>query len=165
MGFIPVGKVLSTRGLQGEVRFRYYNDAGSGLESYQVLYADREGEKFPLRLARVRGQGGQFLIRFAEITGSGEASSLVGKELFVREEDLPVLNENEYYDFQLVGLEVVNEKGERVGRVKRVMHTKASDILVVEGAQESLIPMVEGFILDVDIKASRVKVAEGAIVG
>jgi 16S rRNA processing protein RimM len=164
MGFIPVGKVLATRGLQGEVRFRYYNDSGSNLDSYEVLYADRGGEKFPLRLARVRAQSGQFLIRFVEIAGAGEASSLVGQELFAREEDLPALNENEYYDYQLVGLEVVNEKGERVGRVKRVMHTRASDILVVEGAQESLIPMVEGFILDVDIRASRMKVAEGAIV-
>jgi len=164
MGFIPVGKVLSTRGLQGEVRFRYYNDARSNLDSYEVLYADRGGEKFPLRLARVRSQGRQFLIRFAEIAEAGEASSLVGHELFVREEDLPVLNENEYYDYQLVGLEVVSEKGERVGYVKQVMHTGASDILVVEGAKESLIPMVEGFVLDVDIKASRMKIAEGAIV-
>lgn len=165
MGFVSVGKVLSTHGLQGEVRFRYYNDSDSNLRQYAVLYAEKEGRKLPLRPTRVRKQSSLFVIRFAEIRGAGEASSLVGKELFVREEDLPLLEENEYYDYQLIGLEVVSERGERVGQVKHIMHTKAGDILVVEGEQESLIPMVEGFVLDVDIRASRLKVAEGAIVG
>ncbi|MEO0249924.1 MAG: PRC-barrel domain-containing protein [candidate division WOR-3 bacterium] len=63
-----------------------------------------------------------------------------------------------------MGLELVSERGERLGQVKEIMHTKAGDILVIEGAHESLIPMVEGFVLDVDIRASRLRVAEGAIV-
>ncbi|MEO0249925.1 MAG: hypothetical protein ABIN58_10410 [candidate division WOR-3 bacterium] len=98
MDFVPVGKVISTYGLQGEIRFRYYNDSGSNLHQYAVLYAEKEGKRLPLRPTRVRRQGGLFLIRFAEIRGAGEASSLVGRELFVREEDLPVLEGNEYYD-------------------------------------------------------------------
>jgi 16S rRNA processing protein RimM len=165
MGYIAVGRILGTRGVGGEVRFRYYNESESTLSRYAAFYAEREGDYVKLAPMRVRLQRGQYMLQFSNVATHGEASSLVGKELFVREEDLPRLSEGEYYDYQLVGLTAVNELNEPIGSVKEVIHTKANDIIVIEGETEMLVPMIEGFILGVDISASSIRVAEGAFVG
>ncbi|HUJ88734.1 MAG TPA: PRC-barrel domain-containing protein, partial [Syntrophorhabdales bacterium] len=61
-------------------------------------------------------------------------------------------------------LKVINEHDEPVGQVTEVMHTKASDVIVIEGERELLIPMQEGFILGIDIDAASIRIAESAFV-
>jgi 16S rRNA processing protein RimM len=164
MGYIPVGRVLSARGVRGEIRFRYYNDSESNLCGYAALYADRDGRKIELRPTRVQPRRGYFVIQFGELETPGAATFLVGKELFVREEDLPKLNEGEYYDYQLIGLKAINENDKPIGQVTEVMHTKATDVIVIEGERELLIPMQEEFILGIDVDAASIRVAEGAFI-
>ena len=164
MGYIPVGRVLSTRGVQGEIRFRYYNESESNLCSYAAFFADCDGQKVELRPDRVQAQRGYFLIRFGELETPGSVSFLVGKELFVREEDLPKLNEGEYYEYQLIGLKVMNEHDDFVGHVMEVIHTKANDVLVIQGEREMLIPMQEEFVLGIDVDSASIRIAEGAFI-
>ncbi len=162
MGFLAVGRVLSTRGLKGEIRFKYYNESECNLFTYTALYAERDGERVELKPTRVQSQRGHFLIRFSNVRTPGEASFLVGKELFVREVDLPRLSEGEYYDYQLIGLMAVNEQRQPIGRVKEVIHTKANDIIVIGGDTDMLVPLVEAFILKVDVNRASITVAESA---
>ena len=68
------------------------------------------------------------------------------------------MEEGEYYEYQLIGLEVTTVQGSRLGKVRSLMHTSASDILVVEGEREVMIPMVEGFIVDIDVNGGTVRV-------
>ena len=82
----------------------------------------------------------------------------------MREEDLPRLNEGEYYDYQLIGLKVINEHDEPIGQVTEVIHTKANDVIVIEGEREMLVPMQEDFILGVDVDAASIRIAEGAFI-
>ncbi len=164
MGFIPVGRVVSAHGVRGGVRFRYYNESESNLCGYGALFAENDGQKLALKPWRVQPRSGYFIIQFEGRETVESVSFLVGKELFVREEDLPVLGEGEFYDYQLVGLNAVNEQNESVGRVTDVVHTKANDILVVSGDRELLIPMHEEFILDIDMEKAVVTIAERAFI-
>ena len=164
MDQIPVGRVVSTRGLRGEIRFRYYNDSESSLYRYSAFFVDCDGRKVRLLPTRIVTQRGQFLIQFRGFETAESISFLVGKELLVNEEDLPGLDEGEYYDYQLIGLKVLKENGESVGQVKEIIHTKANDVMVVEGEKEMLIPMQEEFILHIDVNAASVHVSEGAFI-
>ncbi len=164
MGYIPVGRVLSTHGVRGEIRFRYYNDSESDLCGYAALFADRDGQKIKLKPARVQARRGYFLIQFGELETPAAVSFLAGKELYVREEDLPRLGEGEYYDYQLIGLRAINERDEPIGQVKEIIHTKANDVIVIEGEREMLIPMQEDFILGIDVNAASIRIAEGALI-
>ena len=164
MGYIPVGRVLSIRGVRGEIRFRYYNESETNLCGYAALFADRDGQKIELRPCRVQPRRGYFLIQFAEVETPEAASFLVGGELFVREEDLPRLNDGEYYDYQLIGLKVINEHDEPVGQVTEVIHTKAHDVIVIEGEREMLVPLQEEFILGIDVDGASIRIAEGAFI-
>jgi 16S rRNA processing protein RimM len=72
---------------------------------------------------------------------------------------LPPTEEGEYYAFQLVGLEVVEEGGRELGRVRAVDPGVANDVLALEGGL--LLPLVETCVRDIDLEAGRILVAPG----
>ena len=82
-----------------------------------------------------------------------------GAELEVERDALPATAEDEYYAFQLVGLEVVEETGRTLGTVKVVTPGVANDVLELDTGV--LLPMVEVCIQDVDLDGGRIIVAAG----
>jgi 16S rRNA processing protein RimM len=82
-----------------------------------------------------------------------------GAALEVERDQLPPTGEDEYYAFELVGLEVVEEGGRALGTVTAVTPGVANDVLEVTGG--ALLPMVEDCILAVDLDAGRIEVAKG----
>ena len=82
-----------------------------------------------------------------------------GTELEVERDALPPTGEDEYYAFELEGLEVVEETGRRLGTVKVVSPGVANDVLELDSGV--LLPMVEDCIVDVDLDARRITVATG----
>jgi 16S rRNA processing protein RimM len=164
MTFIPVGRVVSTHGIRGEVKFRYYNESGSASLQYPAFFADHKGTKRELVPTRIRPQGRLFLMTFEGLDRVEEARLLVGAELFVRGGGPCPFREDEYYDYQLIGLGVVTVKGQRIGTVKDVMHTGANDILVVQGEREVLVPMTEECIFAVNTDEGIVRVREEGLV-
>jgi len=158
MKWIPVGRVVSTFGIRGEVKFHYYNEVKEGFLDYTSLFILKGDEFMELKPEGVRYRQRSFHLSFQGFSTIEDAAFLVGKELFVREEDLPRLEEGEYYEYQLIGLEVTTLQGSYLGRVRSLMHTAAGDILVVEGERELMIPMVEGFIIDIDVSRGTVRV-------
>jgi 16S rRNA processing protein RimM len=164
MKWIPVGRVVSTSGIQGEVKFYYYNEVKEGFFDYTSLFALKGEEHIELHPVEAKYRKRLLYFSFREFATVEEVAFLVTKELFVREADLPRLEEGEYYEYQLIGLEVMTVQGSCLGKVRLVMHTGANDILVVQGEKELMIPMVEGFITDIDIISGTVRVnTEGLV--
>lgn len=151
MGLIPVGKVVADHGLGGAVKFKYYNEDTENLFRYSLLVACKDGRQYELKPIYIRFRKGFFYLKFEGLENPEKVFFLINQELFVREEDLPPLDNDEYYDYQLIGLSVVSHNGTAIGKVTQVIHTGASDILAVKGKEEILVPMVEGLIVRVDI--------------
>ena len=82
-----------------------------------------------------------------------------GTELEVDRSELPEPGEDTYYVFQLVGLEVVEEGGRELGRVRDVLEYPANDLLELDDG--AVLPMVEDCVLNVDLTAGRIVVATG----
>jgi 16S rRNA processing protein RimM len=82
-----------------------------------------------------------------------------GAELAVRREDLPPLEDDAYYVADLVGLEVVEEGGERLGTVRDVLPGPANDALELDSGL--LLPLVDACVLEIDLAGRRVLVAPG----
>ncbi len=82
-----------------------------------------------------------------------------GAQLEVERTELPATEDDEYYTFQLLGLEVVEENGRALGTVADVLPGVANDVLQV--GEDVLLPMVEDCIRSVDLDARRIVVAEG----
>jgi 16S rRNA processing protein RimM len=82
-----------------------------------------------------------------------------GAELEVPVEALPPTEEGEYYAFQLVGLEVVEEGGRSLGRVTAVEPGVANDALALDSGL--LLPVVEACVRHIDLEVGRILVAPG----
>jgi 16S rRNA processing protein RimM len=164
MNFIPVGRVVSAHGVRGEIRFRYYNEGAPASLQYPSFFVDDNGTKRELKPLQVRLRGDLFIIKFKGLETEEDARFLFKRELFVREEDLAPLGEDEYYDYRLIGLTVITEQDREVGTVVDVMHTKAGDILVIGGAREVLVPMTGDHILAVSMEDGLVRVRESGLV-
>jgi 16S rRNA processing protein RimM len=82
-----------------------------------------------------------------------------GTTLEVERSELPPTEEDEYYAFQLIGLEVVEENGRVLGTVADVLPGVANDVLSLDGGV--LLPMVEDCVRAVDLDAARIVVAAG----
>jgi 16S rRNA processing protein RimM len=82
-----------------------------------------------------------------------------GTVLEIEREQLPPTEADEYYAFELVGLDVVEENGRSLGTVKAVVPGIANDVLELDN--DVLLPMVEDCVQLVDLEARRIVVAEG----
>ena len=82
-----------------------------------------------------------------------------GALLEVDRADLPPTGEDEFYAFELAGLDVAEESGRALGKVTAVTPGVANDVLELDTGV--LLPMVEDCIVKVDLEAGRITVAEG----
>jgi len=144
-----VGRVGRPHGLDGAFFVEEPSDDPRWFEKGARLLAG--GEEAEVVVAR-RGAGGRPVIRLDRPVARGIA-------LEVPRDALPETGEGEYYAFELVGLEVVEEGGRVLGRVEAVHPGPANDALDL--GHGLLLPIVESCIRDVDLEAGRILVAPG----
>jgi 16S rRNA processing protein RimM len=84
-----------------------------------------------------------------------------GAELAVPREELPPPGEDEYYEFQLVGLTVEEAGGRPLGRVSAVLPGPANDVLELDSGL--LLPLVAAWVQQVDLDAGRILIAQGFV--
>jgi 16S rRNA processing protein RimM len=144
---VVVGRVGRPHGLDGSF---FVEDASDDPRWFQpgAKLLVGEGE---LVVVGARKAGGRPVIRLA-----GEASR--GTRLEVARSALPPTGEDEYYAFQLVGLEVV-EDDRPLGRVVGVLPGIANDSLELDDG--TLLPLVADCVLNIDLEIGRILVAPG----
>lgn len=156
---VTVGRVLRAHGVRGELLVHRYGDE-EGILAPGAEVEFRKGERretFTVRAARPHK--GSWIVTFDEVPDRDAAEAAGGGSLLVDAESLPALEAGTYYVFQLVGLDVVTQEGERVGRVKDIALTGAHDLLVVAGEKgEILIPSVAPFVREVDLAGGLVRI-------
>jgi 16S rRNA processing protein RimM len=146
---VSVGRVGRPHGLDGAF---FVEDASEDERWFEVgsrlLAGDVEVEVVVAR----RGAGGRRVIKLAPPVARGTP-------LEVARDALPATGEDEYYVFELVGLQVVEEGGRPLGRVLRVEPGIANDALELDGGL--LLPLVGECVRDIDLEAGRILVAPG----
>jgi 16S rRNA processing protein RimM len=146
---VAVGRVGRSHGLDGAFFVEEPSDDPRWFEVGARLVA---GEAEAKVVAARRGAGGRPVIRLDRPVERGTV-------LAVPRDTLPATVEGEYYAFQLVGLEVVEEGGAVVGRVEAVHPGPANDAL--ELGNGLLLPLVEACIQAIDLVEGRILVSPG----
>jgi 16S rRNA processing protein RimM len=103
---------------------------------------------------------GYALLTLKGVADRDEADRLRGLYALVGIEDAVPLEEGEFYLYQVIGLSVVTEDGERIGILNDVMETGANDVYIVNSEQYGsvLIPVIENVVLKTDIDAGTITV-------
>ncbi len=165
--YITIGEIVNTQGHKGEVRILPLTDFPerfAALRAVNVLLNDRR-EVYHIESVRRHKQF--VVIKFAEVPDMNAAEKLKGALLQITREQLWPLQEGEYYIFDIVGLEVYDGQGTKLGRVRDVLRTGANDVYVVqpENGKEILIPALKKVVKEIDIDNNRmvVELPEGLL--
>ncbi len=159
---LEVGRIVAVQGLHGELRV-LMDDPSIPLEG-RILQV--EGEEAQRRVEKARPWKVGAIVALTGVTGRGEAERLVGRRLFGEDRERPGLSEGRYYVHDLIGCDVSDETGRLLGTLKAVEPKPAQDIWVAEGPEGTyLIPAVRATVLSVDLKARRITVRGGGVLG
>ncbi len=162
--FVAIGKILEPWGDKGEIKVEILTDFPERFASLEKVYLGQTAR--PLRVERARLFKGYAILKLEGCESRATASALKGQLLQIPIEELMPLAEGEYYEFEIIGLEVWTDDGLHLGRVKEIIYTGANDVYVVEGPKgEVLIPALDDVILRIDLEAGRmlVKLPEGLL--
>jgi len=166
--FIVLGKIVGAYGVQGWVRVHPFADDPSSwgrMPAWQLGREDEAPETWrevvPVR-SKLQSDG--LLVQLEGVSDRTAAEALKGSLVGAAREALPATGKDEYYWADLIGLEVVNTAGERLGRVDGLIETGANDVLRVvgENGNERLVPFVSAVVLAVEKEAGQIRVEWGS---
>jgi 16S rRNA processing protein RimM len=147
---VPVGRVGRPHGLDGSF---FVERASDEPERFAVGATVHVGGQ-PAQVLASKRSGGRPVIRL-------DREAPRGAELAVPRSELPPPGEDEFYVFQLVGLEVQEEGGRALGRVSAVQPGVANDVLELDTGPA--LPLVDACVLEVDLEQGRILVAQGFV--
>ncbi len=165
--FLTVGQVVGAHGVRGELRVAIMSDDPGRFARLTRVYMGPDDENpVAYHVESTRLHAGHVLIKLEGCDDRTEALARRGTLLFVPLEEAIPLEEGEYYEHQIVGLEVWTEAGELLGTVADILYSPANEIYVVRDAatrREILLPAIEDVVQDIDLEAGRlvVHVMEG----
>ena len=145
---VQVGRVGKPHGLEGAFVVEQASEDPERFAEGATLLVDGE----PARIVESKRAGGRPVIRLDRKAARGDAIELDRNEL-------PEPEEGEFYAFQLVGLEVEESGGAKLGRVTEVSSSPANDVLELDTGLA--LPLVDACVQKVDLDAGRIVVQTG----
>ncbi len=156
-GLLLVGRVARAHGIRGHVIINPETDfIEDRFRAGRVVLIGPADAARPGEILESRIHQGRPIVRFAGIDTMNDAESLAGATLWLRECDLAPLPPGTFYRHDLVGCEVIDAHGTKVGTVTSVEGSLDRSYLVVD--EHTLIPLVGDICVAVDIAARRVTI-------
>lgn len=155
---ICVGHILGAQGIKGWVRVFSNTSPRENIVNYSPWFIE-QGDKFKSVSVQGRLQGRNVLARLDGYEDRNQVEELKGCQIFVEPEQIPRLQDGEYYWSDLIGLAVESLQGEPLGVVASMLETGADDVMVLSGDRERLIPFaIDDIVREVDLEKRRLVV-------
>lgn len=153
---LPVGELVGTHGLAGWLKLKSFDPDSESLSSAREL-AVVEGSKAAwYTLAEAKRHKRIFLIKLEGVDQITVAEQLVGREVWVHEDNLEPLREGQYFYRDVLGFDVFDAQSHFLGRITRIWFKAGGNLYVVSGAgKEHLLPANKEMIAWVDIPGRR----------
>ena len=153
--FLVIGQITKPHGVRGEVRVLPLTDDATRFTWLEKAFVGEHNPQ-PVVVESARLHKEMVLVKLMGFDGRNAAEQLRGQWLQILVEDAIPLAENEYYLYQLEGLQVVSDEGQQLGKLVDVIETKANNVFVVEGALgQILLPDTTEVILEIDFENGR----------
>jgi 16S rRNA processing protein RimM len=156
-----MGRVAAPYGVRGWLKVQPFTGSAEALLAFPLWWiaGHEPGAPSPRRVIEGKLHGGSLVAKLEGIESREDAMRYRGRDVCVPREELPATAADEVYLHEVVGLEVVNRRGERLGVVEGVSESGIQPVLrVVAGRVERLIPFVPQIVQEVDLEASRLVV-------
>ena len=149
-----VGVITSTHGIKGEVKVFPTTDNVKRFKKNMEIILDTGKENINLTVEGVKFFKQFVILKFKGIDSINDIEKYKTKSLYVTRENAVRLRKDEYFIADLLGVDVWEDNGDKLGVLKDVIETGANDVYVIslEDGKELLIPAIKECILDVDVE-------------
>lgn len=154
---IIIGKIVAPHGVRGDIRILPLTEKPDLFLDLDYLLLEG-GKKLTVKNARFQKR--MILVTTKEITSMNEAELLRDKNIYIKAEDLPELEDDEFYVADLVGIPVYDLEGKQIGTFKDSLSTGSNDvyIIAVPGAKDILVPALKEYFKEINLAEKRIVV-------
>lgn len=163
--FIAVGQIVKPHGIRGEVAVEILTDFPGRFALLETVYLNEHNPR-PVPLEGVRFHKNRALLKLGGYNDRTAVEALRGELILIPIEQAMPLEPGQYYQDDLIGLDVWTTDGEYLGKVVDILETGANDVFIVHGERgEVLLPAIEEVVQWIDLEENRmeVKLMEGLI--
>lgn len=148
---VPLGELVATHGLDGWLRLNPFNPHSETLAPGLEVYLDKSGARSNHEIESSKPHKRQFLIKLRGVNHIDSARQHIGATLLVDDAALATLEPGQYYQYQVIGFQVVDIDGRLIGTLVSTLSTGGGELYVVQGStKEHLIPAVKEIVEKVD---------------
>lgn len=150
-----IGRIASPHGIRGEmmlIPLTDFPERFEGMKALDIVLPGKPPRSYKVRRIEPYAGKNTFLVSLDGITDRNAAEPLNGASVTVPADERVELEENEYWLDDIIGLEVSDEAGNLLGRIKDILFTGANDVYIVETPEGALkaLPAVDSVIKRVD---------------
>jgi len=151
--FIEAGRIVNTHGIAGEVKIEVWLDSPEFMKRFKRIFV--QGKEMKVLSAKIHK--GFIIAKLDGVEDVNTAMSYKTKTVHIHRSDAK-LPKGAFFIQDIIGAAVIDEKRGEIGKLVDVMETPASNIYVVKGETEHLIPAVPEFIMSTDAEAGIINV-------
>ena len=147
---ILVGKIGAPYGVKGWFKINAFTEDPEGIFEYSPWLVSLNGQQQTVKVAEWRRHNKGLVAKFEHVDNRNDAEAWLHGEISVSADQLPELEDNDFYWRELKGMQVVALNGYDLGTVSGLMETGSNDVLVVDanrkdafGKTERLIPFIQ----------------------
>lgn len=164
MEYIKIGQIVNTHGLDGQIKLNMYTENLDDIKKYNIYL--EKGKVFEkLNVLEIKKHKNQIILKIEDIDNFEKAESLKNKYVYIKDSEMReknVLNKNEYFIKDLIGLEVLDEDLNKIGILKDVLELY-TDVYVIEreNKKDLLVPAIKQYVKEINIKENIMKIKLG----
>lgn len=145
---LKVGLIVKPQGIKGEVKIQPLTDDINRFKNLKEVIIDDKNYRV---LKAVIG-GGTVFLTISGISDRNTAETFRGKFLYVTRENAVPLEEGRYFIADIIGCELLNDKGEKLGQITDVTPNRV-DVITVKKTDGKIMrfPFLNDLVIDVDI--------------
>lgn len=157
---ICLGVITGAHGIKGEVKVKSFTGAPRDIDRYGPLQNEDASQSFVLR---VTGHAQDDLrVKIEGCDDRNQAEALKGTGLYLSRNQLPELEEEEFYQSDLIGLSVKDSaSGKVIGEVAAFYNFGAGDLIEVKiGGKLEMLAFTKQYVPEIDIKNRCIMIQE-----
>jgi 16S rRNA processing protein RimM len=154
---ILIGQVVRPHGLTGLLRIVSYAESKETFLRAGSVFLDKgEEELFERKVVSIRAHRSVYLLKLSDLRSVDEAQFFTGAWILIRKDSVVRSDEDEFFWYELIGLDVYLITGQYLGVLKGIFPTGSNDVYVVENeGREFLIPGIQHVVKEINIAQKR----------
>ena len=133
---IYLGKIVSTHGIKGYFKIKYYSESEIEFLSYKNFFMI---ENCKINIEKKFTKGNILICYSNQIDNKTQALNLIGKEVWVKESELKKSKTKEYFHKDIINCLVIDQNKKKLGIVKAVHNFGAGDLLELDSNYKYMI--------------------------